>query len=263
LSVVDAPERPPIDPRLRARRIAVRREEGRRRLRRLGIVATIAAVVLAAGALSQSRLLDVDRISVDGAAHTPPEEVRAATGIDIHEPMVRVDLGRARHGVLALPWVATVSVKRSWPATIHVRITERTPVATVPAGAAGFALVDAEGRVLQTSATPPPGVVVLSGVPAPGAPGTTLPPEAADALHVASALPPNLAPKVSSIVVGPAGVELRLVAGGTVRLGPATDLVAKLVAADTVLTQADVSHLCVLDVRVASAPSLTQGERCA
>jgi hypothetical protein len=40
-------------------------------------------------------------------------------------------------------------------------------------------------------------------------------------------------------------------------------VLAKLVAADTVLSQVDVSHLCALDVRVASAPSLTQGGSCA
>jgi cell division protein FtsQ len=177
--------------------------------------------------------------------------------------MTAVDLDRARRGILALPWVASVSVARRWPSSIVVHVTERTPAAVVPAAQNGFALVDKTGRVLETSPAPPAGFVMLTGVPAAGTAGTTLSPDANDALTVATQLLPTLAPKVSEVAVAPDGVDLHLVAGGTVRLGAATDVLAKLVAADTVLTQADVHDLCALDVRVASAPSLTQGTTCA
>jgi cell division protein FtsQ len=263
LSVTEAPSRPPIDPRLRARRIAVRRDEGRRRLRRVVGLAGVALAVLIAVGVTQSPLLDVDRVTVTGATHTTPDAIRQATAIRIHQPMTSIDLDRARRGILALPWVQTVSVARRWPASVRVVVTERKPVASVSAGQSGFALVDSTGRVLELSPSPPAGFVILDGVPAAGAPGTTLAPDAADALAVASALLPQLAPKVAAVVATADGVELQLVAGGKVRLGPATDVVAKLVAADTVLTQVDVSHLCALDVHVASAPSLTQGGSCA
>jgi hypothetical protein len=104
---------------------------------------------------------------------------------------------------------------------------------------------------------------VLAGVPPAGAPGTALAADATDVLRVATLLLPPLVPKVAAVAAAPDGVELQLAAGGKVRLGPATDVLAKLVAADTVLSQVDVSHLCALDVRVASAPSLTQGGSCA
>jgi hypothetical protein len=67
---------------------------------------------------------------------------------------------------------------------------------------------------------------------------------------------------VSTIAPGADGVTLRLVAGGLVRLGDANDLGAKLRAADTVLSEADTKNLCAVDVRVASAPSLTRGKPC-
>jgi cell division protein FtsQ len=252
-----------MDPRLRARRIAVRRDEGRRRLRRVITLGAVAASILLVFAVTQSPVLDVDRITVNGATHTAPEAVRAAAGIRMHQPMTRVDLDRARRGILSLPWVQSVSVARKWPASIRVTITERTPVATVAAGQAGFALVDSTGRVLETTAAPPPGLVVLANVPAAGAPGTELAPEASDVLTVARTLLPPLVPKVAAVAAAPDGVELQLVAGGKVRLGPATGVLAKLVAADTVLSQLDVHQLCALDVRVASAPSLTQGGSCA
>jgi hypothetical protein len=64
------------------------------------------------------------------------------------------------------------------------------------------------------------------------------------------------------VVLDGEGVVLQLVAGGVVRLGAATDLGAKLRAADTVLTDVDVTNLCAVDVRVAAAPSLTRGRPC-
>jgi cell division protein FtsQ len=226
-------------------------------------LAALAAVTMAAIGLTQSPVLDVDRITVAGAAHTPPDLVRAASGIHLHRPMTGVDLDHARRGILALPWVRSVSVAREWPATIRVSVTERTPVAAVPAGQAGFALVDGTGRVLDQRPVLPPGLPVLANVPPAGPPGTALAPEATDVLTVARSLLPPLVPKVAAVAAAPDGVELQLAAGGKVRLGPATDVLAKLVAADTVLSQVDVAHLCALDVRVASAPSLTQGGTCA
>jgi cell division protein FtsQ len=251
-----------IDPRLRARRSAVRRDEGRRRLRRLTGLGVAAAVTVLCVGVTRSPVLDVDRVRVTGAMHTPVDAVQRATGIKRHAPMTDVDLDRARAGVLALPWVRSVSIARSWPASVHVVISERTAVAVVTAGSAGFALVDGDGRVLELSAEPPPGYVLLANVPAPGPPGSTVDASASDALTVARALPASLSPKVSTVVAESDGVMLRLVAGGVIRLGPATDLGPKLRAADTVLNEVDTKAVCSIDVRVASAPSLTRGKSC-
>jgi len=267
LTVTDAgpgpgPGTAAIDPRLRARRIAVRRDEGRKRLRRLTGLGVFAAALLLAVAITRSPFLDVDRVQVSGATHTSTDAVQRAAGIRHHAPMTDLDLDKARQGVLALPWVRSVSITRSWPATVRVVITERTAVAVVSAGASGFALVDGDGRVLETTAEPPAGYVLLANVPEPGAPGTTIDASASDVLAVARALPAALRPKVSTVVAQRDGVELRLVAGGVVRLGPATDLAPKLAAADTVLSEADITNLCAVDVHVASAPSLTRGKPC-
>ena len=220
-----------IDPRLRARRIAVRRDEGRRRLRRATGLGAVMAVAVVLFGLTRSPVLDVD-------------------------------LDRARRGVLALPWVRTVSITRAWPSTVRIVVTERSAVAVVPAGNTGFSLVDGEGRVLESSPTLPAGYVVLANVPPPGEPGTSIDASASDALDVARSLPSSLRSKVSTIVPDANGVTLRLVAGGVVRLGDANDLGAKLRAADTVLSEADTKNLCAVDVRVASAPSLTRGKAC-
>lgn len=251
-----------IDPRLRARRIAVKRDEGRRRLRRVGGLGIVAGVALLTFGVTRSPALDVDRLQVAGAQHTTADAIQRASGIRRHAPMTDVDLDRARRGVLALPWVRTVSITRSWPGTIKIVVTERTAVAAIAAGNAGFSLVDGEGRVLESSATMPAGYVLIANVAVPGEPGSTIDASAAAVLDVARALPVSLRPKVSTIVPENGGVTLRLAAGGVVRLGDAGDLNAKLRAADTVLGEVDTANLCAVDVRVPAAPSLTRGKPC-
>ena len=263
MSIAEPGTRPStMDPRLRARRIAVRRDEGRRRLRRLTGLGVVAAVAVLTFAVTRSPVLDVDRVQVQGAQHTPADAVQRASGVRLHAPMTDVDLDRARRGVLALPWVRTVSVTRSWPASVKIVVTERVAVAAIAAGNAGFSLVDADGRVLESSPTLPAGYVLLVNVPTPGAPGTNVDPSAADALGVARSMSPALRTRVSTIVPDADGVTLRLVAGGVVRLGDGNDLTAKLRAADTVVREADLTDVCTIDVRVAAAPSLTRGKPC-
>lgn len=263
MTVVEAPPaNPDIDPRLRARRIAVRRDEGRRRLRRLGILGALAGVVVVAIGVTRSPVLDVDRVVVVGASHTSIDDVQRATGIRRHTAMVDLNLDRARDGVSALPWIRSVSVQRSWPGTVKVVVSERSAIAVVAAGPAGFALVDGDGRVLETSLAAPTGYVLLANVATPGAPGTTIDPSASDALAVARGFTDSLRADVSTVVVQSDGVELRLVKGGIVRLGPATDIDTKLRNAETVLRSADATNLCALDMRVPSAPSLTRGKGC-
>lgn len=262
-ATVERPSTAPIDPRIRARRIAVRRDEGRRRLHRLVALGVVLAVGVACLAVTRSPLLDVDRVTVDGATHTPPEAIQSATGIARHSPMADLDLDRAEQRVLALPWVKTATVSRHWPGTVEVSVVERKAVAAAPSAGGGFVLVDSEGRLLERVGAPPAGVAALVDVAPAGAPGDTLDPAASGALIVASALPPELAPQVTGVVAVPDGIVLRLAIGGSARLGNGDDLTAKLLAVATFLEQVDLTDLCTLDVRVPSAPTLTRGTPCA
>jgi cell division protein FtsQ len=253
----------PIDPRIRARLIAVRRDEGRRRLRRVVAVGVLALVVVAAALVVRSPVLDVDRVQVSGADRTGTDAVRQAAGIALHRPMIDVDTGAARARLLALPWVERASVTRSWPSSIKVSVVERVPIAVVPAGQAGFAIVDKGGRVVMVAPTAPEGVIVLLGLAPPGVAGSSLAPEAAGLLTVAAALPAKMVGRIAAVAVAPDGVELRLAPAGVVRLGPPIDVAAKLLAALTMLDQVDLAHACTIDVRVPSAPSLTRATPCA
>jgi cell division protein FtsQ len=259
-----------MDPRIRRRRVEVRRQEGRHRLRVLVGVTAVAVTAAGGWAATGSALLDVDHIVVQGAVHTPVDQAVAAAGVRRGQPMTRLDPGRAARGVDGLPWVARATVERHWPGSVGIRIVERAPVAVAPAEGGGSALVDATGRILDQVGSPPAGLAVLAGLPPVGAPGSRLPAEGVAAVSVAVALPAELRARTAG--VGPADgaggaagggggeVELRLAPDGVVRLGRPEDLARKFDAVRAVLAQVDLRNLAVLDVRRPDSPVLTRRE---
>ncbi len=255
--VEEAP-RPAMDPRLRQRRIEVRRAEGRRRLRRLLIGLGGLGALALAWALSYSSLVDVDHVDVSGQAHTTAAEIRDAAGLGRGEPMVYVDLGAAARRIEALPWVASASVRRSWPGTVKIDVVERVAVvaAAVPSG--GFRLFDAEGHAVSDAATPPPGTLLISGPTPPVAVGDAVGEQQLAAIDAATLLPPRLKQRVGAVAWAEDGtIDLLLAPAGTIRVGPPVDLPAKYLAAVAVLDKLDpATTIGVLDVRAPEAPVL-------
>jgi len=275
-----------VDPRISARRIAVLREEGQRRLRRLlWLGGAIGAVALVLGS-TRTPLLDLDHVVVTGADEAAAAEALASVGIRPGAPLVDIDLAAGERALEALPWVARAELQRSWPGTVEVAVQPRQPVAAV-AVAGGTALVAADGVVVAVvsdaivdvavdvavDASEPsrdagqPGSVGASPTslvpvdgPAALAPGDRI--DTIELLTVAEALPDALRPMVAAVGAGDGAAELRLVDGGVVRLGAADQLDAKLLAAVTVLTQVDRACLAVLDVRVPSVPTVTRASSC-
>jgi cell division protein FtsQ len=249
---------PPIDPRIRQRRIEVRRSEGRRRLRVILILLGLALLALAGWGATRSPLLDVDHIRLSGTQHTSFAQVIGASRIHRGMAMVDVGEGGAASRIRALPWVRRATVRREWPATVSIVVEERSPVAAAPA-AGGVALVDLQGRVLELMPAAPADQPLLLGLPPAGRPGSRLGGRAADLLAVARALPPLVVPRVAGVAAGAGDqVELRLRPTGVVRLGSPDQLGEKLLAIQTVLAQVDLSRLAVLDVRVPASPALTR-----
>lgn len=252
-----------IDPRLSARRIAVQREEGRRRFRRLFVVGAVLGVALAGVGVTRTPLVDVDAVRIRGAQHTAVEAVAAATGIERGEPMTDVDLGRARRQVAALPWVSEVKIARHWLGTIEVVVRERVAVAAVAAAAGGWLLLDAEGHFLDVVPQPEVGIVALQGLTIDGAPGGRLGESGRDLLDLAAALPTTLLGKVTATSATPEGeLQLGLGDGAIVRVGDTADLADKIIAVETIIARVDLTCLAVVDVRVASAPVLTRNRNC-
>jgi cell division protein FtsQ len=254
------PRRPPIDPRIRERRIEVSRDQGRRRLRILIALLAVIGVVASVGAATRSTLLDVDHIVIAGLGHTDSRAVVRAARLDRHRLMIDLHADQMRRSIERLPWIASAHVERQWPATVRIDVRERVAVASVAAKRGGWVLADRRGRVLvQQAGEPVAGLPrILGGLPAGGA-GSTVARPVIDALKVAASLPPELLPRVPSVSLTTEGIELRLLPSGVVKLGSTAQLVAKLDAVVTMLQRTNLTGLAVLDVRVPTAPVLTRG----
>lgn len=245
------------DPRLRARKVAVAREVGHRRLVALSGGLSVVALVVTGLVLLHSSLFSAKVIHLDGALHESRAEVLAVTGLAAHPPLADLSTGAAAAALERLPWVRTATVVDDWPTGVTVTLTERRPVAYVALGGKQAALVDATGRVLATGVSVPSGLAALSGVTAVGPAGSTVR-GVGPALTVAAALPGSLAARVASVGEGPEGAELRLVNGPTVVLGSASGLEAKLTALATVLDKVTLHGIVTIDLRVPAQPVLTR-----
>lgn len=259
----EAPARPalPIDPRIKARRVQVKRDEGRRRLRLLLASAGTAVAVGVAALATRSPLLDIDHLTVTGPSHTSASQVLAAARLRPGLAMTDLQPGAAIRRIERLPWVSRAHVVKRWPATVVITVSERSPVALARSGNR-WALVDRHARVLDAGAGPGPPVALplVTAAPAIGRPGSTLGPGWGSALQVAQALPASLKTVVGSITSLDGGdLELHLLPRGTVRFGPPDDAAQKLASLSTLLTQVKLRGSIVIDVRVPDAPAVTPG----
>ncbi|HUQ39926.1 MAG TPA: FtsQ-type POTRA domain-containing protein [Acidimicrobiales bacterium] len=210
------------------------------------------------GAVTQSPLLDVDRVDIEGSSHTGGEAIRRVGRVEPGRLMLDVHPGPTARAIEALPWVERARVVRDWPGTVRVVITERAPAAVIARPPGGYALVDADGRVLRSVPTVPAGLLAVRNVRNPGPPGTTVTGKVRAAVAVAAAVPTGLRDRIEGVGVATDGFHLGIRGGGVVRLGGTDQLGAKLRAVLTVLTRVPARDLAILDVRVPRAPVLTR-----
>lgn len=248
-----------VHPRMRLRRIEVRRDAGRRRLRRVAALLSVAVAVLAVATLVRSPLLDVDHVRTTAGEHTTAAAILDAAGIDRRQEMLSVDAGAAERRIEALPWVKSATVTRRWPGTVDVRVTERTATAAVRIADTRWAEVDDTGRVLAVRDAPPAGMPAVRGVAGRIEEGKQLPSVAADALAVIDATTAALPDGITEVDTD---LDVTLAYGTMVRFGTRAELDEKVAALELVLAQVDLSCLAIVDLRAPDSPALTRYSGC-
>lgn len=261
--VVDAEAEPVlrIEPRLRARRIELRRAA--RRQRRRIIVALCAVVVVLGGGIASlySPLLSVGNIEVSGAYHLSAEQVARSSGIKRGDRMFDLDVAAARRRLSRLSWVYSVRIERQWPRSVRIRVTERSPLATVETHD-GRRLVVATGGVITGAASGLdiglPAVTVEGLVPRVGA---HLEAAQAAAVEMVGVLPASIAARATAVSVNAAGeVVVGLAPRGEIWFGTPEHLDRKFSNAETLLGGGVVLDcLRRIDVRIPSAAVLSRG----
>lgn len=252
-----------VDPRMKARRVAVLRAQGRRRLH---ILVALAAVALAAGlgfGISRTSLMDVDRISVGGGG-ARAAEILENTGFSTGMPMLSLDLGAAERSVASLPWVRSARVWRDWPGTVRIVVEPRVPVAEVPAAGGRTVLIDAYGYAVDWAPeAAEPGGLTRVAVPFTGRLGDIH--TAADGpLAVVAAMPDDLRAWVGAVTLDPDNGQLglQLVGGATVMLGEQNLLGDKISAVRAVLAGTDLDCITEIDVIMPDLTTVTRHQPC-
>ncbi|WP_214408101.1 cell division protein FtsQ/DivIB [Pseudonocardia lacus] len=239
-----------------------------RRRRRLAVVLVGAVVLVALGLtarllLYDAGLADVEQVEVavttaDGApaggagapAMLSRQQVLDAAAVVPGGPLIEVDVTAVATRVAALPAVASVDVRRTWPHTVSVRVVQRTPVAVVQTGV-GPELVDATGAVF-----PGPAPAGLPGL-AVAAPGPADPATLAG-VGVLAALPAEVRAVVVTVTAtaagGPGQVTLGLTDEREVRWGSVDRSPDKAAVIGPLLTQP--GHL--YDVTSPDLPTITR-----
>lgn len=100
---------------------------GRRRAPRKGLLLGLLAAVLAVAAV---KLLPVRYVRVEGELHkVDPVALQAALEPLVEGGYLLADIDAVETAAHALPWVGEVTVKRLWPETLLVKISELAPYA--------------------------------------------------------------------------------------------------------------------------------------
>ena len=97
--------------------------------------------------------LETPSIRISGVRHASRAQVLRVFSPDFGRSLYQVPMKERRARLLQLDWVKDANVSRIWPNRLLVRIQEREPVAFIqvpaPGGASRFALIDADGIILQ------------------------------------------------------------------------------------------------------------------
>ncbi|SRR5690606_18159903 len=123
-------QRPPIAPAIDF----ARRQRARRWLRwrpLLALAGVLAVLGASAWLVLFSEVLGVDRVEVSGVELLSAATVRQAAAVPAGQPLARVDLAGVEARVEELIEVADATVRRGWPDSVVVEVTERRAVAVV------------------------------------------------------------------------------------------------------------------------------------
>ncbi len=243
-----------IDPRMRARRIAVKRTEGRKRLRWVLIGGGALLVVVAVLAVLGSSLfaIDASKIRVDGAVYTDKALLQQVIDDLAGTPVLTADTQAAERTLEAIPWVERARVTTDFPDSAHIEIRERTPLATYQGADGQYRVIDNEGRVLDVLAGRPIAYMLVTGTGPDVSPGGFSGVLYARAAQVVGALTPEIRVRTESVGISAetstGELTLQFHEGTIVRLGAPSDLQEKLARLQFEILRHDGDPLVEIDV---------------
>lgn len=193
----------------------------------LGLVTVIglAYVVLYTPALG------VRSVEVRGADTVSVQRIREVAEVPEQRAMLRVSTGEIAERVDTLPEVAATTVSRSWPSTVTITVSERTPVGFSDTGGVLY-LMDREGVGYKEISEPPEDLPELE---IPQGAGDTV---ARSVSRVLSEIPDGLQERIRVVrAETEVGIEFLLTDDTVVHWGDAQQTDRKSAVLDVLLTR--------------------------
>jgi cell division protein FtsQ len=216
--------------RFRLRRIAARREEGRRRLRWFTVLGLVVAGIILVLLLLTSPLLSVRKVEVEGVVYANPELVASIVDSIDGEPILTVDLDAAEDKLLMIPWVRQARVSMHLPSRVTIEVVERAPIAFFRSVDGFNRVIDRDGRVLDVIEGDPVDFTPIIGTGPNLSAGQNTEQPFLGAAELINALPSELRSRLLTVTVSAEGeVSLGLTNDVEVLFGRPDDFQAKLV----------------------------------
>ena len=235
--------------RFRLRRIAVRREEGRRRLRWFTVVGLMIGVVIIILLLLTSPILSVRKVDVEGVVYADTDLISSIVESVKGEPILTVDLDAAEKKLLAIPWVRQARVSMHLPARVTIEVVERSPIAFFRSVDGFNRVIDRDGRVLDVIEGDPTDYTSIIGTGPNISAGQTVEQPFLGAAELINALPAELRARLLIVTVSPEGeVSLALTNDVEVLFGRPDDFQVKLVAVVNEIKRQGTNRYAVIDV---------------
>lgn len=235
--------------RFRLRRIAVQREEGRRRLRWFTLVGLAVAAIIIILLLLTSPILSVRKVDVEGVVYADPDLIATIVDSIDGEPILTVDLDAAEAKLLSIPWVRLARVSMHLPARVTIEVVERSPIAFFRSVDGFNRVIDRDGRVLDVIEGDPTDYIRIIGTGPNLSAGQSAEQPFLGAAELINALPSELRVRLLSVTVSPEGeVSLSLTNDVEVIFGRPDDFQVKLVGVVNEIKRQGSNRYAVIDV---------------
>lgn len=134
--------------------IDINRREIRKRKKRAARIRFVCFLaVIAVISFMMTPVFNIKWIDVTGNEKTKFGEIVKASGVNYEQNIFRLNIKKSKEAVKELPFIDEVNVARHLPGGVMIKVTERIPVACIKY-ANGYALIDKEGRLLETVQEP-------------------------------------------------------------------------------------------------------------
>lgn len=203
-----------MDPRVRARRIAVKRAQGRKRLLWVASVAGVVVVVVGVLAVFSSSLFAVDRVDVQGAPYTQArygDRLQVLIDEMMGEPVLLVDTKDIEERLEQFPWIERAFVTTDFPHRVLIDVRERQPLATFVGSDSRYRVIDRDGFVLDTLVGRPAGYMLIEGIGPDLEAGSAAGAQYGAAAQLVGALPAEIRSITTAATLDPSTGDLGLV----------------------------------------------------